>query len=142
MRVTATALPPLPNKDSVVAIVLGVNQPTENVAGTRRITAQINAYETTGKLAGSTKLDAKLTLRQSTSGRAQYDLLGTLTLRPGRYQLRIAAHSPRLNLRGSVFADLDVPDFSDAKLSMAPLILSMSPTPPPRQRVPLPRCCP
>ncbi|MBP6717037.1 MAG: hypothetical protein KA205_09255, partial [Acidobacteria bacterium] len=129
MRVTATALPPLPNKDSVVAIVLGINQPTENFEGTERITAQINAYETTGRLAGSTKLDAKLTLRQSTSGRAQYDLLGTLTLRPGRYQLRIAAHSPRLNLRGSVFADLDVPDFSDAKLSMAPLILSMSPTP-------------
>jgi hypothetical protein len=60
-------------------------------------------------------------------------LLGKFSLPPGRYQLRIAANSPRpQRWRGSVFADLDVSDFLARPAStVAPAsLLSTSPAPP------------
>lgn len=131
MRATATALPGPPSGEAIVAVALGINQPAENLNGAKeKMTAQIDAYQTDGKFAKATKLDAQLALNPSPSGRAQYELLAKLSLKPGRYQLRIAAHSPRLNLRGSVFVDVDVPDFSRERVAVAPLVLSTSPAPP------------
>jgi VWFA-related protein len=131
MRVVATALPGPTTKEAIVAIALGINQPADDLNGApEKMTAQIEAYQAGGKFVRATKLDAQLTLKPSASGRAQYDLLGKLSLPPGRYQLRIAAHSPRLNVRGSVFADVDVPDFSRDGVTVAPLVLSTSPAPP------------
>lgn len=129
LRVAATALPVSTGKGAMLAITLGVNQPADDVQGPERLVVQISAYETTGALAGSTQLDTKLSLRPSASGRAQYELLAKLPIGPGRYQLRIAAHSPRLKLRGSVFADVDVPDFARAPLTMTPLVLASTPAP-------------
>ena len=51
-------------------------------------------------------------------------LLSTLNLAPGRYQLRIAARDSRSGLLGSVFHDLDVPDFAAGPLSMSSLLLT------------------
>lgn len=130
MRAAATALPgPTPNA-AMVAIALGINQPAEGLDGAReRLTAQIDAYQTDGRFSGATKLDVQLVLRPSPSGRAQYELLAKLPLKPRRYQLRIAAHAARANVRGSVFADIDVPDFSRKGVTVAPLVLSSSPSP-------------
>jgi hypothetical protein len=112
-------------------VAVGINQPADGLDGApERMTAQIDAYQRGGKFVRATKLDARLALKPGASGRAQYDLLGKLSLKPGRYQLRIAAHSPRLNLRGSVFVDVDVPDFSRRGVTVAPLVLSTSPAPP------------
>lgn len=131
MRVAVTALPGAASKDAMVAVTLGINQPAEGLTGEpERMTAQIDAYQSGGKFVRATKLDARLTLKPTASGRAQYDLLGKLPLPPGRYQLRIAAHSPRLDIRGSVFVDVDVPDFSRDELTVAPLVLSTNPAPP------------
>jgi VWFA-related protein len=47
-------------------------------------------------------------------------------LQPGRYQVRIAAREQEGGQRGSLFCDLDVPDFDRLPLSMSDLLLTTS----------------
>jgi VWFA-related protein len=47
-----------------------------------------------------------------------------LQLPPGRYQLRVAAREAVQGQRGSVFYDLQVPDFEDEKLAMSGVLLT------------------
>lgn len=52
-----------------------------------------------------------------------YDLLSQLALPPGRYEIRIAAHRASDGLSGSVYADVEVPNFSRAPLSLSGVML-------------------
>jgi VWFA-related protein len=47
-----------------------------------------------------------------------------LDLAPGKYQLRVAALDEGSELTGSVYYDLEVPDFSDGPLNMSGLVLT------------------
>jgi hypothetical protein len=51
-------------------------------------------------------------------------VLSKLSLPPGRYQLRMAARDTVSGALGTVFHDLDVPDFAAAPLSMSGLVLT------------------
>jgi hypothetical protein len=53
-------------------------------------------------------------------------LLFRLALVPGRFQLRAAAHESGSGATGSVFYDLEVPDFSKAPLAISGLLLTSS----------------
>jgi hypothetical protein len=48
-------------------------------------------------------------------------------LKPGRYQLRIAAHSTTSNATGSVFADVEVPDFTKERVSLSGVLVELQP---------------
>jgi hypothetical protein len=50
-----------------------------------------------------------------------------LNLKPGTYRIRAAADNPRVGKTGSVFTDVDVPDFAKARLSMSGLALASTP---------------
>jgi hypothetical protein len=131
MRATATVLPGPREGVPIVAIVLGVNHPAERLDSLRgQVTARVDAFDADGTFRGGTKLDAQLKLKPTASGRAEYELLAKLPLKPGSYQLRIAASAPQLDMKGSVFLDVDVPDFSRGSVTVAPLVLSTSPAPP------------
>ena len=131
MRATATVLPAPTEGVPIVAIVLGVNHPAERLDSLRgQVTARVDAFDTDGTFRGGTKLDAQLKLKPTAAGRAEYELLAKLPLKPGAYQLRIAASAPQLDMKGSVFLDVDVPDFSRGSVTVAPLVLSASPAPP------------
>ena len=54
----------------------------------------------------------------------------TMTLVPGRYQLRIAAGNTQTDKIGSVMYDLDVPDFTKEQLAMSAVALSTAGTSP------------
>jgi hypothetical protein len=51
-------------------------------------------------------------------------VLFRLKLPPGRYQLRAAAHEHGTNVTGSVFYDLDVPDFQSSPLTLSGLVVT------------------
>ncbi len=57
----------------------------------------------------------------------EYDLLMTLPVKPGRYEIRAAVHNATLDRNGSVYADVVVPDFSKAPLSLTGVIVSAKP---------------
>ncbi|MEX2271137.1 MAG: VWA domain-containing protein [Vicinamibacterales bacterium] len=66
-------------------------------------------------------LKARVTLSPSGAGPpvvATYQVADTISLPPGAYQLRVAAQSIRLKKGGSVYLNLDVPDFRRAPVTI------------------------
>jgi len=79
-----------------------------------------------GKVHGGEHQRVKLTLKPDTYERAVANgvrVLSSMTLPPGRYQLRVAAGNV-MGRAGSVMYDLDVPDFTDGALTMSGVALT------------------
>ena len=64
-------------------------------------------------------------------------MLTCLDVKPERYSLRMAAKGAATGESGSVFYDLDVPDFSQEPFSLSGLILSAATGPPTKPHDPL-----
>ena len=126
MQVAATPLAVPGTKDAAVAVTVALRQPaplgTERVVDT--IDLVVSAFNESGDRKASQSLNAKIALRPGGSGMAAYELLSRLDLKPGRYQLRVAAQSSLQAKSGSVFADLEVPDFSKGPLAMSSIVFS------------------
>ncbi|HVQ43266.1 MAG TPA: VWA domain-containing protein [Vicinamibacterales bacterium] len=132
MRLTAVPFAVPGKKEAAVAVMLSVRQPIRET-GTRtieRVDMVVGAYNTDGKYQGGTRLRADVTVRAGASGLAEYEVLARLDLKPGRYQLRTAANVGALATSGSLYYDLDVPDFSDDGVSLSGLVLRVNPAMP------------
>jgi VWFA-related protein len=114
---------------ATVAIVLGFRQPDEVPAkgGSEQLDVTVNAFTPEGKPQGSQTLKAQVKRQPGAAGQLTHELLSTLDLQPGRYELRVAANHVQSNTSGSVYYDLDVPDFSKNPLSLSGAILRVSP---------------
>jgi VWFA-related protein len=131
LDVSAVAVPLPGKRESAVSIVVGVRQPIRANADrtVERVDLQVSAFNTDGRAFGSVRRRADVAIRPNAAGQAEYELLARLDLRPGRYQLRIAAHVASLATSGSLYYDVDVPDVMRAPVSLTPLVLSASPGP-------------
>ncbi|HET9271902.1 MAG TPA: hypothetical protein VFO31_27175, partial [Vicinamibacterales bacterium] len=115
---------------TLVALAVGIHHPVPGDVGARvEETLQIQATALTARgeqkaTAGET---ARLAFRSGVGEDAQYEVLTRLTLAPGRYQVRVAARSALLGRNGSVYIDLDVPDFSGTAVQLSGVILSSDP---------------
>jgi VWFA-related protein len=116
-------------KEAAVAMVIGVRQPLRASATpvVETVDLQVSAFSVEGRHVASKQLRAEVGVRPSATGLAEYEVLSRLDLKPGRYQLRIAAHLGSLLTSGSLYYDVVVPDFADASLSLSGLVLSASP---------------
>jgi hypothetical protein len=128
-------------REAAVAIAVGVSQPIREGSRPERVDLELSAFNTDGRAFGSRRVRADVRPRAGASGVGEYDLLARLDLRPGRYQLRIAAHVPALGTSGSVYYDVDVPDFRGEALSLSGLVLSTTPGPWSRRETRCARCC-
>lgn len=120
----------LPGKrEAAVAMVVGIKQPIR--AGSSRTTDRVDlivsAFNVDGKAFGTTRMNANVTIRAGASGLAEYEVLSRIDLEPGRYQLRVAAHVGSLSTSGSLYYDIDVPDFRSRAVSLSPLMLVAAP---------------
>ena len=115
----------------------------------QRIELQVAAYSPGGQRRARRRESVQATLNTpGVAAEIGYETFSRLDLPPGRYQLRLAAESslhgiqlgPRApavaiidsgeetaNKSGSVYCDLDVPDFLNAPLSLSGVVLSVSP---------------
>jgi VWFA-related protein len=87
----------------------------------------ILAVDEGGKTRNGSRDVAKLQLRPETHAAVVKNgirLTRRLELPPGRYQLRIGARESGGGLTGSVFYDLDVPDFSKPPLAISGLLIT------------------
>jgi VWFA-related protein len=141
-------------KKATLAIVVGLIQrsPLRATAAVQEIDLRIEAYSPDGARRAARKQTIPVTLRRAGGGTlVGYELLSSLELDPGRYHIRVAAESrtggvqPRTGVpavglfdpdedlsprSGSVYTDVDIPDFLDARLSLSGLALMMRPAPP------------
>ena len=140
-------------KKATLAIVVGLIQrsPIRATSAVQEIDLRIEAYSPDGVRRASRKQTIPVTLRRAGGGTlVGYELLSSLELDPGRYHVRVAAESrtggvqprpgvPAVGLfdpeedlsprSGSVYTDVDIPDFLDAPLSLSGLALMMRPAP-------------
>jgi len=122
----ATAIPmALPGRSEAgVAIVAQVQQPPALERTTQQVELLTTAFDPDGKARGSRRQTARVTMLPSDSSVAEYEVLSRIDLKPGRYNLRIAAHNTAIEKSGSVFFDVDVPDFRKDGLWMSGVALT------------------
>jgi len=130
MRVTVAPFA-IPGKSEVaLAVVLGLRQPaaTRSTKVTETVALSVNAYDANGKPAGSKREKATLVLRPGPDDEVRYEVLTRLDVKPGLYQLRLGAYSASLARSGSIYTDVEVPDFFKNPVSLSGVLISASPS--------------
>jgi VWFA-related protein len=113
--------------ESAVAVVLGVHQPRPSELDTKNPVKTLTAaFDRNGRSVQSETRTLAVTWKPDASGNMPYELLSRLTLKPGRYELRLAVDAS-VNLRGSVYTYVDVPDFAEQPLSLSGIVVGAQP---------------
>jgi VWFA-related protein len=119
-------------RDADVAVVLSVRVPSPRGPVPEAVTVVRNLYDSEGRAGPPVLEKSELTLLPSTGDEMRYDLFWKLQLAPGRYQLRLNATSKAVDKSGTVYADIDVPDYTRAPLSLSAMVLGGKGAPVPR----------
>ncbi len=129
MQVSATPFALPGKREAGVAIVLGMVQDvtSETARVVEKVDLLVNAFGQDGSRASSQTMNAAVALRAGISGKVGYEILSRIDLRPGRYQLRLAAHLLSQKKSGSIYYDIDVPDFSKEPLSLSGVVMNVVP---------------
>jgi hypothetical protein len=126
LPVYATAVPVAVSGRREAEMILATRiAPVEASDTPTEVALTTTAYDENGKPHGT--LRQTMTIRPKGGTAVEPDLPGHFPLRPGRYMLRIAATSAARF--GSVFVDVDVPDFAKEPLSASGLIVQRRPAP-------------
>jgi len=130
MRVAIAPFAVPGKKDSAVTIVLGLEQPGVTKRTSYSVDLQTNAYRYDGRpmLVGRRHTATIVLVPTAGKSQARYDLLSQIALPPGRYELRLSAHRAVEDVNGSVYAEVEVPDFANASLSVSGLMMEAMPT--------------
>jgi VWFA-related protein len=131
IRMSAIPLALAGRREAAVALIVGIRQPIREMStrNIEKVDLQVRAFDVDGRPFASKRLRADVTIRADASGLAEYEVLTRIDLRPGRYQLRVAANVASLATGGSLYYDVEVPDVRAQSLSLSPLIWSVSPGP-------------
>jgi VWFA-related protein len=117
----------IPQSDrSVIAFAIGVRQPSLIARSAETVELLIKAFTADGDLKSSEAQTIPLTVPAAPADRdsSRYDLLARIEVpRPGKYEVRVSAQSDLSDTRGSVYIDVEVPDFKDAKLSLSGVVV-------------------
>ena len=130
MQATAVPFAGPDRKTTLVALAVGIHHPVPGDVGARveeTLQLQATALTARGEPKATAGETARLAFRSGVGEDARYEVLTRLTLPPGRYQVRVAAQSTLLGRNGSVYIDLDVPDFGGNALELSGVILSSDP---------------
>lgn len=114
---------------AVTVEIIGRNLTFKQEKGLFNNTVEVSMLplEARGKAQQGRRSEVKLTLKPQTAqilSATAVRLSPRLTLPPGRYQLRVAARESGEGLTGSVFYDLEVPDFTKEKFMMSGVVLT------------------
>ena len=132
MRVSATAVGIADNgTDAEIAIVLSPRLPPVRAALSETLTVVRTLYDAESRPGKPVQDKVALTLQPSTGDEIRYSVYQRIALPPGRHSLRLNGSSAALDKSGSVYVDIDVPDFRRAPLTLTRIVLG---TPAPAER--------
>jgi VWFA-related protein len=112
--------------DSAVAVVLGVRQPRPPDGQSRPVKVLAVAFDRNGRSVQSETQTVGITWKPDASGKMPYEIVSRLSLKPGRYEVRLALDAAP-NQRASVYTYVDVPNFDKEPLSLSGLVLDATP---------------
>jgi VWFA-related protein len=120
-----------------LAIALSVTEPAppaeRNAAATAGsksatdVDVLATVLDSQGRSSGSRRLTLRLGLNRASGRDLHYEILPRLPVSPGRYEVRLAVRTGDART-GSVYAFVDVPDFTRAPVSLSGLVVAASPS--------------
>lgn len=120
--VSAAAFAAPGGRGAEVVVVAGLREPREP-SETRRVDFVAKAFDRNSASRGAHRQTVEVTPTSARDGR--YEVISRLPLPAGRYEVRVAAESG--GRTGSVFVDVDVPNFAKERLSLSGLLLERTP---------------
>jgi VWFA-related protein len=131
LRASAVAIAPASSDGSKanVAIVTDVRLPTMSTSTPETLTFVRTIYDSEGRAGELVREFVRPAIVPSSTD-LRYELRQAVALAPGRYQIRYHVTSAVLGRNGTVYADVEVPDFSRAGLSVSQIILGSLPPAP------------
>jgi hypothetical protein len=113
-----------PKRGGVVIVTTGVRRPVSANLTVEKLDLRAAAFEVSSvKELASHRTTAELTLRPGANGERRFEIHSRLAVKRGRYEIRAAAEVP--GSAGGVFTQVEVPDFSKARLSLSGLVLGL-----------------
>jgi VWFA-related protein len=113
-----------PGAGAALAITLGIERPARGAGRSDDVDVRVSAFTLDGQARGSVHQAVQVPLWAGAGSTIRSDVLTRIDLAPGRYELRLSAASATLDTLGSVYADVDVPDFAREPLSLSGVVLS------------------
>ncbi len=113
-----------------VAVVLGVDLPFAGGGIGDTVDLEMRIFDAEGRKQIDERHSTQAIRPRGGRNRGEFDLLSTLSLKPGRYNVRASMRSALRESAGSVYADFVVPDFRKAAFSLSGLVLSSAPEKP------------
>jgi VWFA-related protein len=112
-----------------IAVALGVKLPALASRTPESVDLLLKAFTADNEAASDNPvISVTLPAARADADVSRYDVLARIAVpKPGKYELRITAHSDLVNTRGSVYVDVDVPDFRKDKLSLSGVIVNAIP---------------
>jgi VWFA-related protein len=112
-------------REAAIAVAVGLRQPVPARPSRETLEVTTAAFDADWKQRGGARQTVELTLLPGPQQVMRYDVLSRLLVRPGQYQVRVVAEQN--GVAGSVFVDVDVPDFAKDALSLSGLVLGIDP---------------
>ena len=135
MPLTVTLAPfAIPGKSDLAAVAtvlaLDRRRGAPMRSGTvRDLELEVRAFDPEGRPRGTQDYRVRTTLDVISSEGALAELITRMDLKPGAYELRLALHDTQSDGRGSVYADLEIPDFARAPVSLSGVLLASNGSP-------------
>jgi hypothetical protein len=107
-----------------VAWLVGMDLPVSATARNETLDVEMRLLDVEGRVHASLRREARFTIRPNAPAAVQ--IVSRTDIRSGRYQVRVAARVAGLGVDGSVFSDVDVPDYSRQRLSMSGVLIGGS----------------
>ena len=130
LSVTAAPFAIPGSSDALVAIGIGINAPAPERSRLEKLEVQARAFTQGGDQRAGVVHKIENLVTASGGPDSPYDVVVQLKLKPGVYALRCSADNTTLGLAGSVYADIEIPDFAKAPLSMSGVLLHAAPATP------------
>jgi VWFA-related protein len=127
LRATGAAFAGDGQQGGVIALSLGVLQPAFHERTRESVDLLIRKFTPDGIDYGTDTQLIPVVVPAAPAGieTSAYDLLARIEVpQPGRYEIRVSAHSDATDTRGSIYVDVDVPDFRKDKVSLSGVVLN------------------
>lgn len=109
-------------KQAVVVVTTAARRPVSEQIVVEKLDVRTAAFDYgETKERSAHRQTAEVTLRPNASGERRFEVQSRLTVKPGRFEIRVAAEAPGSS--GGVFTQAEIPDFAKSRLTMSGLIL-------------------
>ncbi len=128
LQLVTAPFPSLDPEGAAVVLAIGVKQEAPRKQGFQSVDYLVRAFTPEGSPKSGRTQKINVAMHAAEMGvDDEYDLLMTLPVKPGRYEIRAAVHNATLDRQGSVYGDVVVPDFSKDPLSLSGVIVNAKP---------------